>query len=231
MNITAVLDWEWSRTVPVQMFVPPTWLTGSNIHNVLGFWSVLYMEDLATFREVVKEKEEEIHCQGRGRGKVPLSKLWERIHKSDNFFIARALLRLDVLGDIYWDGLDRHYFGKDAKARVKLYYEVLATTNQNRVIKKKLKDLEIYNTKLKEQGLEEDKPLKPLPGLPSDIRQELAVFLKDMDVKEATKAQVFWSWSCVRSQVALDWWYILSTFIPRIYRADMIEAIPYPLIF
>jgi hypothetical protein len=205
MNITAVLDWEWSRTVPVQMFVPPTWLTGSDIHGVLGIWSILYMEDLAMFRDVVKAKEEEIHRQGRGGEKIPLSKLWDGIHKSDNFFIAHALLRLDVLGDVYWDGLDRHYFGKDAEARVKLYYEVPATTNQNRVIKRKLKDLETYNAKLKEQGLEEDKPLRPFPGLPAGIRQELATFLKNMDIEEEAKKQVFWSWSWFRSQVALDW--------------------------
>jgi hypothetical protein len=101
MNTTAVLDWEWSRTVLVQMFVPPTWLTGSDIHGVLGLWSILYIEDLAMFRDIVKVKEEEMHCQGRGREKIPLSKLWDTIHKSDNFFIAHTLLRLDVLGDVY----------------------------------------------------------------------------------------------------------------------------------
>jgi hypothetical protein len=46
---------------------------------------------------------------------------------------------------------------------------VFATTNQNKVIKRKLKDLKIYNAKLKEQGLEEDKPLKPLLGLLANI--------------------------------------------------------------
>jgi hypothetical protein len=54
-----------------------------------------------------------------------------------------------------------------------LYYKVFATTNQNRIIKKKLKDLEAYNTKLKEQGLEIDKLFKLLPGLPAYIQQEL----------------------------------------------------------
>jgi hypothetical protein len=89
---------------------------------------------------------------------------------------------------------------KDAEARVKLYYEVFATTNQNRVIKRKLKDLKTYNAKLKEQGLEEDKPLKPSPGLPADIRQEPATLLKNMDIKEEAKKQVFWSWPWFRSE-------------------------------
>ena len=71
-----------------------------------------------------------------------------------------------------------------------------------------VKDLEIYNAKLKEQGLEEDKPLKLLPGLPAGIQQELATFLKNIDVKEEAKKQLFWSWPWFRSQVALDWRYI-----------------------
>lgn len=73
-----------------------------------------------------------------------------------------------------------------------MYYKIFATTNQNRVIKKKLKDLEAYNTKLKEQGLEIDKLLKLLPGLPAYIQQELAAFLKNIDIEKEAQKQVFW---------------------------------------
>ena len=60
-----------------------------------------YYRDLLDFRRAIKVKEEEIHCQGKGGEKIPLSKLWDGIYKSNNFFIAHALLRLDVLGDVY----------------------------------------------------------------------------------------------------------------------------------
>jgi hypothetical protein len=113
-------------------------------------------------------------------------------------------LRLDVVGDVYWEGLDRHYFGKDVEARVKLFYEVLATSDQNKVIAKKLRDLETYNTKLKKRGLEEDRPLEPLPGLPADKAQQLAILLKNIDSKLEAKKHVFWSWPWFRSQMALD---------------------------
>ncbi|KAI9823881.1 MAG: hypothetical protein M1832_002198 [Thelocarpon impressellum] len=33
-NIRAVIDWEWSRTVPLQFFIPPTWITGYDAHVV-----------------------------------------------------------------------------------------------------------------------------------------------------------------------------------------------------
>ncbi|KAH6717298.1 hypothetical protein BKA61DRAFT_642467 [Leptodontidium sp. MPI-SDFR-AT-0119] len=153
LNITGVLDWEWSRTVPVQMFLPPTWLRGGDIRDLLSLRGLGYGSYLAGFRDLIKVKEKEMHCQGSGsEEKIPLSKLWDGIYNLSNFLIGQALLRLDVAGDVYWDGLDRRYFGNDAEARVKLFYEVLATSNQKKVIARKLQELEIYNAKLKEQG-------------------------------------------------------------------------------
>ncbi|KAI9827433.1 MAG: hypothetical protein M1832_004782 [Thelocarpon impressellum] len=35
-NIRAIIDWEWSRTVPLQFFIPPTWITGYDAHVVAG---------------------------------------------------------------------------------------------------------------------------------------------------------------------------------------------------
>jgi Iap family predicted aminopeptidase len=87
------------------------------------------------------------------------------IHKRDDYFIAHALLRLDGFGDVYWEAIDRRHFGSDHQGKVKLFYEVVAN-DHNRVIARKMQDLEIYNSKLKEQGLEEDKPLKKFPALP-----------------------------------------------------------------
>lgn len=28
LNLRAVIDWEWSHSVPVQCFIPPAWLNG-----------------------------------------------------------------------------------------------------------------------------------------------------------------------------------------------------------
>ena len=225
MNITAVLDWEWSRTVSVQMFVPPAWLRGSDIRGLLSFRGILYMKELAVFRDVLMVREKEMHCQGSGEEKIPLSKLWNGIHSHANIFIAHALLRLDVVGDVYWEGLDRHYFGKEVEARVKLFYEVLATSDQNKVIARKLRDLETYNAKLKERGLEEDRPLEPLPA---DKARQLAILLKNIDNKLEAKKHVFWSWPWFRSRMALDWGYVFNylTLTLRICKADMIVAIP-----
>jgi hypothetical protein len=121
-------------------------------------------------------KELQSILQNCEQEKIPLSKLWNGIHNHANIFIAHAILRLDVVGDVYWEGVDRHYFGKEVEARVKLFYEVLATSDQNKVIARKPRDLETYNAKLKERGLEEDRPLEPLPGLPADKRSNWLSF-------------------------------------------------------
>ncbi|KAH9221427.1 hypothetical protein DL95DRAFT_403254 [Leptodontidium sp. 2 PMI_412] len=212
LNITGVLDWEWSRTVPVQMFLPPTWLRGGDIRDLLSFRGLGYGSYLAGFRDLVKVKEKEMHCQGSGsEEKIPLSKLWDGIHNLSNFLIGQALLRLDVAGDVYWDSLDRRYFGNDAEARVKLFYEVLATSNQKKVIARKLQELEIYNAKFKEQGLEEDKPLEAFKGLPADKVQELTQHLRNFNHREEAKSHDgFCSWPWFRSRIGLDWSIILA---------------------
>lgn len=33
-DIVAVIDWEWSRIVPLQLFVPPTWLTAQEVRGI-----------------------------------------------------------------------------------------------------------------------------------------------------------------------------------------------------
>jgi hypothetical protein len=205
LNITSVLDWEWSRTLPVQLFLPPTWLRGSNIRGLLSFRGLGYGSHLANFRDVVKAKEKEMHLQNSdGEDKIPLSKLWGGVYNLSDFLIGQALLRLDVASDVYWDFLDRRYFGNDAESRVKLFYEVLATSNQKRVVARKLEELEMYNAKLKEEGLEEDKPLVPLRGLPADKLQELTERLRHFNDREEAKGQ-FWPWSSFRFRTDLNW--------------------------
>jgi len=85
---------------------------------------------------------------------------------------------------------------------------VPSTRDQNRVIAKKLRDLEIYNAKLKERGLEEDKPIELLPVLSADKAQQLAIFLKNIGKECKAERHVFWSWSWFRSRIGPDWGYI-----------------------
>ncbi len=123
---------------------------GGDIYGLLGLGGILYIDELARFRDMVKMREKNMNCQEIGKKKIPLSKLWNGIDELNDFSIANVFLRFDVLGDVYWEDLNRQYFGEDIEARVKRFYEMPATRDQNKVIAKKLQNLEIYDAKLKE---------------------------------------------------------------------------------
>ena len=86
-----------------------------------------------------------------------------------------------------------------------------ATKDQNKVIAKKLQVLEIYNAKLKERGLEEDRSLEPTLVLSASKAHKLAIFLKNIDREDEAERSVFWSWLWLRCRIGLDPRYISSS--------------------
>lgn len=38
LKILSIIDWEWSRIVPAQLFVPPTWLTGLELEGIRSYF-------------------------------------------------------------------------------------------------------------------------------------------------------------------------------------------------
>ncbi|KAH0539145.1 hypothetical protein FGG08_004317 [Glutinoglossum americanum] len=161
LNIVSVIDWEWSRTVPAQLFVPPEWLTGYEVNGLLSVYNKLhYMRELFNFRSAVWDRERSLK-QENALPAVPLSKLWRTVDDDATFFIAHALLRFHVLGDIYWDCLDRRYYGTDPEGRINDFYDAQATECQLEIVKKKLDDLAIYKKELEDSGIEKDQPREP----------------------------------------------------------------------
>ncbi|KAL5584116.1 hypothetical protein FOVSG1_015467 [Fusarium oxysporum f. sp. vasinfectum] len=51
-NITSILDWEWTHTVPRQFFMPPSWIT---LHNLVESAELGHSESFPEFREVLEE--------------------------------------------------------------------------------------------------------------------------------------------------------------------------------
>ncbi|RYC77892.1 hypothetical protein BFJ63_vAg19234 [Fusarium oxysporum f. sp. narcissi] len=52
LNITSILDWEWTHTVPRQFFMPPSWIT---LHNLVKSAELGHSESFLEFREVLEE--------------------------------------------------------------------------------------------------------------------------------------------------------------------------------
>jgi RIO-like serine/threonine protein kinase len=38
LKILSIIDWEWSRIVPAQLFVPQTWLTGLELEGICSYF-------------------------------------------------------------------------------------------------------------------------------------------------------------------------------------------------
>ncbi len=56
-NLVGVVDWEWSRVVPLQFMVPPIWLNASHLEFVLLIQEN-YSKQVGYLRAAIQEREE-----------------------------------------------------------------------------------------------------------------------------------------------------------------------------
>ncbi|KAK2592915.1 hypothetical protein QQS21_009383 [Conoideocrella luteorostrata] len=63
MRIVGLLDWEWSRVVPVQYFAPPLWLSKRDAAQLANpnSWQLFRRRHFAEFLTIVKSREEEMY--------------------------------------------------------------------------------------------------------------------------------------------------------------------------
>ena len=86
MNIVSVLDWEWSRVVPVQLFRPPLWLDSTTIENLFhGTRYRLYLDRFDSFLAVLRARERERY------GNELLANEWNKQKQKSGFMVAYAL--------------------------------------------------------------------------------------------------------------------------------------------
>ena len=87
MNIISVLDWEWSRVVPVQFFSPPLWLNSTRFESLCySFQYRRYLEcSLDEFLDDLRARERERY------GEELLADEWEKRKQDSGFLVASAL--------------------------------------------------------------------------------------------------------------------------------------------
>jgi hypothetical protein len=104
LEIVAVLDWEWSCIVPIQLFLPPSWLTGYDVNGLEGREGCLE-QMLSRFKSAVRQMELKQGSEVDKTPRIPpLSEFWEHMTIKD-YFIGHALLRTQYAGDIFWSHL------------------------------------------------------------------------------------------------------------------------------
>jgi hypothetical protein len=148
-TIMAIIDWEWSRIVPAQLLVPPTWLTGHELDGICQYFQrQKYIHELIKLREVVKLRE-----GNSSASKDPsLSKLWSGIEDHGSFLIAGSLLCSTYIDVVYTEYLDhKHQDNADLPGRAKKF--ISAKKGYKDLVDKKVADRIRYLEELKSHGI------------------------------------------------------------------------------
>lgn len=86
MQIISVLDWEWSRVVPLQYFKPPIWLKNPDPTNLAyDFVYEDYLKKFDQLLEIVRVREREKYSQ------EILANEWAEAKEDSGFLVANAL--------------------------------------------------------------------------------------------------------------------------------------------
>lgn len=87
MRIIGVLDWEWSRVVPVQFFVPPLWISGRTTVELAGHntWQLFLITSFKEFLSVTESRELYVY------GNTLLSREWAERSTRAEPLVANAL--------------------------------------------------------------------------------------------------------------------------------------------
>jgi hypothetical protein len=86
IDIISVLDWEWSRVVPLQFFKPPLWLKIPDTTKLA--WNFVYNDYLKSFDQflaIVRTREREKY------GNELLADEWAKAKENSGFLVANAL--------------------------------------------------------------------------------------------------------------------------------------------
>ncbi|KAJ4312120.1 hypothetical protein N0V84_010098 [Fusarium piperis] len=152
MRIVAVLGWEWSRVVPLQLFNPPLWLV-SNSPELLASRQFYehHVQELERFMTILRQRE-----QTYFGGITHLADEWQDIHRNGGLLVAEALEKMD-LEIIFYFGFR---FCDDSQVPVDLVRQFMednparADIVANKVREGELYDLECQHLKLGEYSVD-----------------------------------------------------------------------------
>ncbi|KAJ5730851.1 uncharacterized protein N7483_005359 [Penicillium malachiteum] len=117
LNITGVVDWEFTYTAPVEFtYAPPWWLIlerpeywRAGFHD----WAAEYQKKLDIFFRMMIDCEEEAIRQGQlAPESQRLSNAMRRSWESGDFWIMYAVRNNFAFDSIFWTKIDARFFGK-----------------------------------------------------------------------------------------------------------------------
>ena len=179
MNFMAIIDWEWCRTVPAQLFVPPAWISGFDISLACTGAGYIYLFAGTTILDRTLMEMIPTRCpEYKTRWDAishPLEKLWQKtVDNLESFCTAHALHRPDKAMLIYADSIDDSRHSEDREKRLAAFSASKWGQKQQKLISKKVEDGLQYKQELKERGIpyQGKVTVKPIP-VPDNMRKFL----------------------------------------------------------
>lgn len=173
-NFVAIIDWEWCRTVPAELFVPPAWISGLDITHAccgegyLALYSATDEMQNALVSEI-KAANPQLYSR-RSAHSHPLAKLWRKTVKDMNkFCIAHSLLRPDKCITVYANNIDRYRHGGNRDGRVSAFYSASSGRELRALVLRKVEDGRQYEEDLRKRGM--DLQRETFVSLPAGGRQ------------------------------------------------------------
>ncbi|OAX80849.1 hypothetical protein ACJ72_04811 [Emergomyces africanus] len=179
-NITSILDWEWSHTLPAQLFaVPPYWLTNREVAQIAKpLSSFAYTSASSDFIDAIYEYLfTHYNPQRRSRFELPQSKIWQDLRFVDNIF-AHGLLQPYYFGSAYCHALDARYYDRDRNKRVEAFFKLSIRQPELDIVKQKTVELARFEKERQELGIEQRVTLSH-PTISPEQEAELLKTLKD----------------------------------------------------
>lgn len=143
LEIQGIIDWEFTSTIPIQLFTPPSWITGydpSQTNKQLH----------AEFRDVLESKKGGVYSQLRREWYGTLD---DSIRKDVAFWVSHAIRRPAKVTDIFCDILAPRLSGRPVDDVVTEYFHENLTAQKE--VQQRLEDCEQYSAYLKRNGLYE----------------------------------------------------------------------------
>ncbi|KAK8151816.1 kinase-like domain-containing protein [Phyllosticta citrichinensis] len=103
-EFTGIVDWEWARVVPIELTLPPFWLTGLSVHELAESDAGSYFEECDQLIKIIEEVEASKHYP---QDHLRISKVMrDTVASPIKFWVAMCLQHSYDFDTIYWDKID-----------------------------------------------------------------------------------------------------------------------------
>ncbi|KAI1945128.1 hypothetical protein LOZ07_003084 [Ophidiomyces ophidiicola] len=177
-NLVSVLDWEWSQTVPIQMFAPPSWLSDATLSQIShGFLAIQYDILAFNFIRATERQEKAFHNPNNCyMHDLPLTGLWRPMAQPKQFLVAHALLAPHYFSNVYWRSLHSKYHERDRNHHVKEFFELPVRASACEAVAKKWDEFKRFEKERQELGIETEPIIETETA--EDLTRQVEAFRK-----------------------------------------------------